>query len=118
MRVSMDFLNQALTACYFLAIIASILKSFRYAADYRRKGEWFYLLGVPANVSLVLALGFILVAAGNDPKISGEWIKLGIRLSFMSWAIFGLLFEALYMATFVVIDTEEMREEREENESN
>lgn len=99
----MSILNQILTACYFMAMATAFWKSIRYFVDYYRSGQWFYLLGVPANIALLAALALILVNSGENPKISEEVIRIWTRAMFMLWAIFGILFELLNMKTFVVI---------------
>jgi len=100
----MDLLSHVLTACYFFAMVTTLLKAARYYVDYRRKRQWFYFLGVPGNIAFFIALTLILVNSGENPLLSGDWIITGIRGSYMGWAIFGILFEILYIATFVVIN--------------
>ncbi len=85
-----------------MAMAACALKALRYLADSRRKEQAFYLLGTPANIALLMALALILVDAGDEPKIHGEWLRTAVRASFMTWAVLSISFELLYMATFVV----------------
>lgn len=95
-------LSQIVTVCYFLALVASVLKAWRYWLDWRRKEKWFYLIGIPAYLSLVLALALIIIGSGADPAWIGEGSLLMLRLSIMLWAILSLLFEVLYVKTFVI----------------
>ncbi len=96
-------IEYVLRACYFLAMATCALKAGRYLADSRRKEQWFYLLGTPANIALFVAIAMILVDMGDEPKIRGEWARVVVRTSFMSWAVLSILFELLYIATFVII---------------
>ncbi len=93
----------ALSICYYLGAIASLLAVIQSIADYKREGQWFRLLGIPAHLGLALALCFIIIGTGADPVRSKYFIQVGVRISFMVWAIFKLLFEIFYCKTFFSI---------------
>ena len=92
--------EQALLYCYYLGMFAAILKAGRYAVDAHRNKQRFFLVGVPANLALAAALLILAARAGGWP---GEWLRLGIRLSFVLWADMALLFEILYIASFTKV---------------
>lgn len=95
-----DFLRIA----YYAALAAALLKAVRYFTDYQRKAQWFYLVGIPSNLALGIALGLIAISAGEEPLIDGPWMRMAIRLAFMAWALFSLAFELLYAKTFVIVE--------------
>lgn len=95
-------LTQIATVCYFLALVAAILKAWRYWLDWRRREQWFYLVGIPANLLLATALVLLIIGSGADPVWIGDGFRITLRLSIMLWAILSLLFEVLYVRTFVI----------------
>lgn len=97
---------QLLTACYLLGLAAALLKACRYAVDYLRREQWFYLVGVPANLALAAALALLIVSTGADPVIPAPALRILLRVSFMAWAILGLLFEVLYLRSFLRVKNE------------
>lgn len=104
---------QVLAFCYFLAFLAALLKAARYYVDYRRSGRGYYLIGVPANLALALALALIVVANGQSPLWQGEAVIVAIRLSFIAWAVLSMLFEVLYVRTYLVVTPSEPEEDEE-----
>lgn len=94
---------QVLAISYFMAAVAATLKAVRYYADYRRTKQKFYLVGVPANLFLALALAMIVVASGNNPPWSLEVMGVIIRMAIIAWAVMSLLFEMLYGRTYLVV---------------
>jgi len=96
-------LYYTLSICFFLAFIAAVLKTVRYMADYRRFGKFFYLVGIPANVALAVALGLLIVGSGPDPLWRNAAIVVTVRLAIATWAVFSLLFEILYSRTYLII---------------
>ncbi len=92
-----------LSTCFFLAFIAAVLKTVRYMADYRRFGKVFYLVGIPANIALAVALGLLIVGSGPDPLWRNATTVVLVRLSIALWAVFSLLFEILYSRTYLII---------------
>ena len=94
---------QVLAISYFMAFVAALLKSGRYLMDYKRTGQRFYLVGVPANLFLALALALIVVASGNNPPWSVEVLAVIIRTAIIAWAVMSLLFEVLYGRTYLVV---------------
>lgn len=95
---------QTLLVCYFLGIVAAILKTARYALDAKRTRQRFYLIGVPANLALASALAVLAASAGDT--LNGEWLRMAIRLSFIMWAVLVLLFEAIYLRTILTVRRE------------
>jgi len=100
-------LAQLLAGCYFLAFIAAMLKVIRYLFDYRRFGSTFYLVGIPANVALAVALALLIVGSGPDPLWRTATTVVLVRLAIALWAVFSLLFELLYGRTYLVIESDE-----------
>ena len=98
-----DMLYYLLSICFFLAFIAAVLKTIRYLADYRRFGRFFYLVGIPANGALALALALIIVGSGPDPIWRNAVTIIAVRLAIATWAVFSLLFEILYSRTYLII---------------
>jgi len=96
-----------IAGCYFLAFVAAALKTVRYLADYRRFGNIFYLVGIPANVALAVALALLIVGSGPDPIWRTATTAFVVRLSIALWAVFSLLFEILYSRTYLVIRPDE-----------
>lgn len=96
-----------LAGCYFLAFVAAMLKVLRYIADYRRFGASFYLVGIPANVALAVALALLIVGSGPDPLWRTATTVILVRLAIALWAVFSLLFELLYGRTYLVIEPDE-----------
>lgn len=94
---------QMLAICYFMAFVAALLKAGRYWMDYKRTGHRFYLVGVPANLCLAVALALIVVASGPDPLWSGPVLVISIRTSIIVWALLSFLFEILYGRTYLVV---------------
>lgn len=98
-----DMLYYLLSICFFLAFIAAVLKTVRYMADYRRFGKLFYLVGIPADGALAVALALIIVGAGPDPLWRNAVTVIAVRLAIATWAVFSLLFEILYSRTYLII---------------
>lgn len=94
---------QILAASYFMAFIAALIKTARYFADYRRHRQSFYLVGVPANLALALALALIVIRSGDDPVWRGAASIAAIRGSIVVWAVLSLVFEVLYGRTYLVV---------------
>jgi hypothetical protein len=107
-------IHQILATCYFMAFIAALLKAARYFIDYRRQGQWFHLVGVPANLFLALALALITILAGADPMWHSEVMRIAIRFSIIAWAILSLSFEVLYARTYLIVKPKPEEEEEEE----
>lgn len=105
-----------LAICYFMPFVAALLKCGRYFMDYKRTAQNFYLIGVPANLFLALALALIVVANGNDPLWQGSALVISIRLSFIFWALLSLLFEILYGRTYLIV-TPTLPDEEDTNET-
>lgn len=101
---------QLLALSYFMAFVAAILKCVRYWMDYKRTGHRFYLVGVPANMCLAIALALIVVASGNDPLWSGPALVIAIRTAIIVWALLSFLFEILYGRTYLVVKPSEPEE--------
>lgn len=94
---------QLLAMSYFMAFVAAVLKACRYWMDYKRTGHRFYLVGVPANLTLATALALIVVASGNDPLWSGPALAIAIRTTIILWALLSFLFQILYGRTYLVV---------------
>lgn len=94
---------QLLAMSYFMAFVAALLKACRYWMDYKRTGQRFYLVGVPANLILATALALIVVASGNDPLWSGPALIISIRTAIIVWALLSFLFKILYGRTYLVV---------------
>lgn len=94
---------QVLAISYFMAFVAALLKSGRYLMDYKRTGQRFYLVGVPANLFLALALALIVVASGNNPPWPESVMAVSIRIAIIAWAVLSLLFEMMYGRTYLVV---------------
>lgn len=92
-----------LAICYFMAFIAALLKCGRYWMDYKRTGHRFYLVGVPANLCLAVALALIVVASGPDPLWSGPALVVAIRTAIICWELLSFLFEILYARTYLIV---------------
>lgn len=105
-----------LAVCYFMAFVAALLKAGRHYMDYRRTGQRFYLIGVPTNFSLAIALALIIVASGADPLWRGPVLIIAIRTAIILWAIFSLLFEILYGRTYLVVQPP-VKEEEDDSET-
>lgn len=108
---------QMLAICYFMAFVAALLKCARYFMDYKRTRQRFYLVGVPANLFLALALALIVIANGNDPLWQGSALVISIRLSFIFLALLSLLFKILYGRTYLIVTSTPLDEEEETNET-
>lgn len=108
---------QMLAICYFMAFVAALLKSGRYWMDYKRTGQSFYLVGVPANLCLAVALALIVVGSGPDPLWQGLALLVMIRTAIILWAILSLLFEILYSRTYLVVKPVIAKEEEEDSET-
>lgn len=92
-----------LAGSFFLAFVAAVLKVARYVVDYRRFGESFYLMGIPANIALAGGLALLIVGSGPDPLWRTSTTVILVRLSIALWGIFSLLFELFYGRTYLVI---------------
>ncbi len=99
--------QQALLVCYFLALVASSLKTVRFVLDAKRTGQGFYWIGVPANLALVTITILLSGSAGDNPAFRGDWLRIAIRLAFIAWACLALLLEVLYLRTFVRVKRHE-----------
>jgi hypothetical protein len=100
---------QLLTICYLAGLTAAMLKATRYWLDYQRRGQHFYLVGVPANLALALTLALLVISTGDDPAIPLPTLRTLIRASLMVWAGLGLLFEVLYIASFLELKKDDYR---------
>lgn len=96
-------MDDFLTIAYFAALVAACLKAVRYYIDYQRREQWFYPVGIPANLSLGIALALIAISTGENPLIEGFWLRVTIRSAFMVWAIASLSFELLYARTYLIV---------------
>lgn len=94
---------QVLAISYFMAFVAALLKSGRYLMDYKRTGQRFYLVGVPANLFLALALALIVVASGDNPPWPVDVMAVSIRIAIIVWAVLSLSFEVLYGRTYLIV---------------
>lgn len=94
---------QLLAFSYFMAFVAAVLKACRYWMDYKRTGHRFYLVGVPANLTLATALALIVVASGPDPLWSGPTMVVAIRTAIVCWSLLSFLFEILYARTYLIV---------------
>lgn len=97
---------QLLTACYLLGFAAASFKAARYMVDYWRREQWFYLVGIPANVSLAIALASLIVLSGQDPILPRYILSIVLRGAFMAWAILALAFEVFYLRSFLRVKDE------------
>lgn len=94
---------QVLAISYFMAFVAALLKCGRYWMDYKRTGQRFYLVGIPANLFLALALALIVVASGANPPWSVDVMAIFIRMAIIFWAVLSLLFEVFYGRTYLIV---------------
>ncbi len=94
---------QLLAMSYFMAFVAALLKACRYWMDYKRTGQRFYLVGVPANLFLALALALIVVASGSNPPWPASVMAVSIRIAIIAWAVLSLSFEVLYGRTYLIV---------------
>ena len=94
---------QVLAISYFMAFVAALLKAGRYLMDYKRTGQRFYLVGVPANLFLALALALLVVASGDNPPWPVDVMVVSIRIAIIAWAVMSLLFEVLYGRTYLIV---------------
>lgn len=97
---------------FFLAAVAAIFKVARYGVDARLKRQWFYWIGIPANIALLAALLLIANSTGDEPLIRENWLRLLIGSAFVVWAVLSLLFEVLYAHTYIKIRRKEKRNGR------
>jgi hypothetical protein len=95
--------QQILSTGYYLGAIASLLGVWQSTIDFRRKKERYRMLGVPAHLGLATALCFIILLSGPNPIFSIEFMRVGVRVAFMTWAIFKLSFMVGYVWTHVGI---------------
>lgn len=102
-------IQQILTIGCLAGLTAAMLKALRYWLDYRRRGKWFYLVGVPANLALAFTLALLVISTGDDPAIPLPTLRTMIRASLMTWAGLGLLFEILYIASFMELKKDDHR---------
>ena len=93
--------QQVLGTGYYFGALASLLGAVRCVIDYHRKGQRWQLLGIPAHFGLATALSFIIIATGTDPIFAPEFIQVAIRVSFMTRAVFKLLFMLFYCVTHI-----------------
>lgn len=93
--------SYALTAAYLMGAIASPLGVLRAIVDYKRTGQKVRLMGVLTHGAIFCICALISISAGGDPWLSAEFTRSGIRLSFMAWAVFEMIFGLLYAKTFV-----------------
>lgn len=99
----MVWFDWLLRACYFFAMVALFIYGLRAFVDWHRNHQGFRLIDMVAFGSLVVAVLLIAVSAGQNPRLSGDYVRIAIRLAFMSFAILGTLSGALYVwAIFVV----------------
>lgn len=92
-----------LRACYYFAMVALFIYGLRAFVDWHRNQQRFRLLDMVAFGSLVVAVLLIAVSAGQNPRISGDYVRIAIRLAFMTFAILGTLSGVLYVWTFFVV---------------
>lgn len=107
--------SQALLVCYFLGLVAALLKTVRYALDAKRYQQRFYLIGIPANLAPAAAL--LVLAASTGNTFHGDWLRSAIRLSFIVWAVLALLFEAIYLKTILSVRGSGMTDQSEIQEN-
>lgn len=107
---------QLLAISYFMAFIAALLKCGRYFMDYKRTGQYFYLVGVPANFFLALALALIVVASGANPPWPASVMAVSIRMAIIAWAVLSLSFEILYGRTYLIVSPAPPEEEDDETD--
>lgn len=98
---------QILLVCYFLGMVTALLKAMRYALDAKRRRQGFYLVGVPANIALFAALAVLAASTGDTPVIAGDHLRFAVRLSFAAWSVLAIIFEVLYLKTFVNVKSKE-----------
>lgn len=98
--------SYALTAAYVMGAIASSFGVLRAIVDYKRTGQKVRLMGVLTHGSIFCVCALISISAGDNPWLSPEFTRTGIRLSFMAWAVFEMTFGVLYVRTFVYISGE------------
>lgn len=92
-----------LRAKYYFAMVALFIYGLRAFVDWHRYQQRFRLLDMVAFGSLVVAVLLIAVSAGQSPRLSGDYVRIAIRLAFMSFALLGTLSGVLYVWTFFVV---------------
>ena len=105
-----------LAICYFMPFVAALLKCGRYFMDYKRTRQGFYLVGVPANLFLALALALIVVASGDNPPWPVSVMAVSIRMAIIAWAVLSLSFEILYGRTYLIVSPAPPEEEDDETD--
>ena len=98
--------NYALTAAYIMGAIASPFGILRAIVDYKRTGQRVRLMGVLTHGAIFCICALISIGAGENPWLPPDVTRSGIRLSFMAWAVFEMLFAFFYAITFVRVRNE------------
>lgn len=99
----MVWFDWLLRACYYFAMVALFIYGLRAFVDWHRNHQRFRLIDMVAFGSLVVAVLLIAVSAGQNPRLSGDYVRIAIRLAFMSFAILGTLSGGLYVWTIFVV---------------
>jgi len=92
---------EPLLFAYIFAALAALIKMVRYMLEYSRARHGFILLGILANISLVIALSTLAVSIGVNPGFSRQTLITLIRASVFSWAIFSIVYELMYSYTWI-----------------
>lgn len=96
-------IDYILAVCYFLGIVTAIFKAVRYTVDWKRRDQWFYLIGLPANIALAIAMAILVITAGPDPIFRGPSMVIALRTAIMTWAIWSVIFEILYARKWLIL---------------
>lgn len=105
-------LEKALLTSYLLGILVALMKSVRYWMEYERNKQRFYLIGVPTNLALFAVV--LLLAGATWGAWSGMWMRYLIVFTLLTWAILALIFEILYVRTFVRVSQDVIEETDDE----
>lgn len=97
------YFKLALTAAYFMGAFASLFGILRACVDYRRTGQRVRLMGVFTHASIFSVCTLIAASSGSNPVFSPEFTRTGIRVSFMTWAVFEMAFGVLYAWTYLYV---------------
>lgn len=92
-----------LRACYYFAMVALFIYGLRAFVDWHRNHQRFRLIDMVAFGSLVVAVLLIAISAGPNPRLSGDYVRIAIRLSFMTFALLGTLSGVLYVWTIFIV---------------
>ena len=86
---------------YFLVWAEGLSYAARKWADwrwgpYKPQHRAVYLPGVFAGLALSAIGAFLWISTGPDPRFSGEFIRVGLRIAFLCFVLLTFLFDVAY----------------------